>query len=482
MKDEALENTVVTLHSKGRSIRCISKDLYISRGRVRRILQANTTCRDIPTEGVGVKTPGKSKLDSYKEFISDFLSKYSNATGQRVYEHIKSKGYNGGITIVRDYLLSIRGRSTHDPVHMVETSPGQRSAHDWSDYNIAFTGENKKEKTKVTFFSYILSYSRRQYIEVVEDKTRKTLFRALINAFIHMDGIPLEIKSDNQKACVDRWENARPVFNNEYLSFASHYRFRPLTIRPGRPQENLKIERPFYYLETSFLNAREFKDIDDLKDQLKYWLANINDVRIHGTTKKRPIDMHADEHAYLQRIPLQHFDTSCLVHLLVNNESCVYWKGYQYMVDSNYMYDLCPVRITTATLTVYSSKGEHLITHRLAEKGRSERYVGKKLTKKKTHELSIGDIEQRLKDFGPYMEKYIHELKKHRPQLWRGDLRKLLALKINYHPHDIHMAIGRALDYKVFEQASIERFLDNNAKLLHEVKISLNNPKDTGNE
>ncbi len=474
MKDQALENTVVTLHARHRSIRSISKELGISRGRVRRILSTNLLRRNAPGEVVPVKKAGKSKLDPYKEAIGMFLEKHKTATGQRVYEHICQQGYQGGITILRNYLLSIRGRGNKEPIRMVETAPGQRAAHDWSDYNIQFTHENPHEQTRVSFFSYILGYSRRQYIEVVEDKTRKTLLRGLINAFIYMGGVPHEIKSDNQKACVDRWEDGRPVFNKEFLAFASHYRFRPLTIRPGRPQENLKIERPFYYLEKSFLNARNFKDTDDLKKQLHLWLTEVNDVRIHGTTKKRPIDMHAHELAYLQGLPVQHYDTSELVHLLVNNESCVYWKGYQYVVDSQHMYELCPVRITKETLSVYSSRGEHLVTHALAAKDQEHRYVGAKHRPSGVPDLSITEVEKRVESFGPNLPIYIEELKKHRCHSWRRDLRKLLALQINYHPQDIHRAIGRALDYKVFEHAAIERFLSTHADLRYGVQLSLN--------
>jgi transposase len=92
----------------------------------------------------------------------------------------------------------------------------------------------------------------------VEDKTQRTLFRSLVNTFIYFDGVPREIQSDNQKACVDRWELGRPVFNKQMLEFATFYRFRPMAIHPGKPQENLKIERPFFYLEMNFLNARKF--------------------------------------------------------------------------------------------------------------------------------------------------------------------------------------------------------------------------------
>jgi len=143
----------------------------------------------------------------------------------------------------------------------------------------------------VTIFSYVLAYSRRQYMSLVDDKTQGTLFRELISAFIYLDGVPLEIKSDNQKACVDRWEMGKAVFNRKYLEFATHYRFRPLTITPHKPVENLKIERPFYYLEKNFLNSRSFINRDDLRKQLREWLLQVNDQRIHRTTGKKPIDI-----------------------------------------------------------------------------------------------------------------------------------------------------------------------------------------------
>jgi len=357
MKNEQLENTVITLHiQNGWSIRRISRELCISRKRIRRLLASNSVLRDTTgNDAVKPKKKRTSKLDPYKEFINELLDKYSNINGQRIYEHLKQKGFEGEITIVRDYMKSIRQVGSKTPVRMVETDPGQRAAHDWSDYNIPFILSGKTEQ--VTFFSYILGYSRRQYIEVVDDKKQQTLFRELIAAFIYLDGVPREIKSDNQKACVDRWEAGRPVFNSKYLEFATYYRFRPLTITPGRPRENLKIERPFYYLERSFLNGREFRDRDDLKEQLQRWLTDVNDVRIHGRTKKRPIDMYIGEHPFLQILPANHFDTSLVTHKVVNQESCIYWKGYQYVVPEKYMYELCPIRITDDHMVIYSPRG-----------------------------------------------------------------------------------------------------------------------------
>lgn len=473
MKDENLENSVITLHAKGWPIRRISQEMGISRGRVRRWLVSNSVLRDTtPGDEITLKKKRQSKLDPYKGFIAELLEKYSNITGQRVYEHLRQRGFDGKITIVGDYLKSIREVGTKTPIRLVETDPGQRAAHDWSDYNIRFTSQNPGVATQVTFFSYILCYSRRQYIEVVDDKKQQTLFRALINAFIYHDGVPLEIKGDNQKACVDRWEVGQPVFNRKYLEFSTYYRFRPLTIRPGRPSENLKVERPFYYLERSFLNGREFKDMDDLKTQLQQWLTDVNDVRIHATTKKRPIDMYIEEHPYLQVLPMNHFDTSQVTHLVVNQESCVQWKGYQYVVPGKYMYEICPVRITEDHLVVYSPTGEQLVTYPLAEPGRKERYVGVHQKTGKKPDLVMADVISRLEGFGSEMVEYIGQVKRHKPGSWRWHLRSLLAMKVNYRVEDILVAVRRAQQYKVFESGAIERFLMNNSEPRYSIKLS----------
>ena len=471
MKDESLENTIITLHGQGWSIRKLSKELGISRERIRRVVVANQALRTTtPDQAKKVQKKRVSKLDPYKEFICELLEKYSNITGQRVYEHICERDFEGEITIVRDYLNSIRKVAVKTPVRMVETLPGQRAAHDWSDYNITFTLSGKTEQ--VTFFSYILGYSRRQYIEVVDDKKQLTLFRVLINAFIYLDGVPREIKSDNQKACVDHWEAGRPVFNVKYLEFATHYLFRPLTIRPGKPTENLKVERPFYYLERSFLNGREFRDIIDLKEQLQQWLESVNDLRKHGTTKKRPIDMYTQEHPHLQVVPVNHFDTSQVVHLVVNQESCVQWKGYQYVVPQQYMYEVCPVRITDEHLVVYSSGGETLAKHPLAEKNRKERYVGVVQKTSGKPDLVMADVITRLESFSPEMNEYIQQVKRHKPGSWRHHLRSLLAMRVNYRVEDIMVAIRRALKYKVFNSGTIEGFLVNNSEPRYSIKLS----------
>lgn len=46
MKDESLENNVVSLYSRGWAVRRLSRELGITRGRIKRILARNASQRE----------------------------------------------------------------------------------------------------------------------------------------------------------------------------------------------------------------------------------------------------------------------------------------------------------------------------------------------------------------------------------------------------------------------------------------------------
>lgn len=458
MKDELFENSVIYHYGQGWSVRQLAREYRCGRNRILRIVRENEQRR---AHGVKVPVPPKvypSKLDPYKEYIQELLQKFDKITAQRIYEMILEKGYPGKISQVEVYVRSIRKAIPPAIIQCVETLPGQRAAHDWSDYIIEFASSSPRPH-KVTFFSYILAYSRRQYIEVVEDKTQQTLFECLVNAFMYFDGVVREIKSDNQRACVDRWECGQPIFNRHYLSFASHYGFRPLTIRPGRPMENLKVERPFYYLESNFLNGRIFRDKNDLKEQLHNWLSGVNDVRVHRTTRRKPIDMFIDEVPCLLPLPKTHYDTSLIVYRVVNQESCVNYQGYHYFVPGDHLFKSIPLRVTSNQLIIYSYDFKLLAEHPLAVKGDKGRYIGLPRTYTQTQsQPTLSQIKQRLSAMGKVMEAYVEKLVLHKKDP-TFSLSTLLSLKVNYYTEDILKAVDRAMKHGVYDVKTIERFL-----------------------
>ena len=160
---QELEHTLILMHQEGRSIRELSREFHLARNSVRRILRAHAQRRDLGHDVLIPLRAGKraSKLDGFDPEIKKLLDKYPKITGLRIYEELKEAGYPGGISILRERLKKLRAPD-REPVIRFETEPGQQGQMDWSPYTIPFT---RSGKCQVQCFSYILGFSRRQYID-----------------------------------------------------------------------------------------------------------------------------------------------------------------------------------------------------------------------------------------------------------------------------------------------------------------------------
>jgi transposase len=81
---------------------------------------------------------------------------------------------------------------------------------DYSPYDIAFTAEGTR---RVHAFSYILAYSRRQYVRFVETQDFATTIREHIRAFEHLAGLATTCLYDNMKVVVTGYDGEQPIYN-----------------------------------------------------------------------------------------------------------------------------------------------------------------------------------------------------------------------------------------------------------------------------
>ena len=99
---------------------------------------------------------------------------------------------------------------------------------DYSTYDLDFTIEGRR---RVYAFSYVLGYSRRQYLHFVESQDFATTVRQHIRAFEHLGGVAATCLYDNMKVVVSGYDGDEPVYNPRFLAFAAHYGFRPVACR-----------------------------------------------------------------------------------------------------------------------------------------------------------------------------------------------------------------------------------------------------------
>jgi hypothetical protein len=231
---------------------------------------------------------------------------------------------------------------------------------DYAVYHLDFTGEGRR---RVNLFSYLLGYSRRQYLRFVESQDMTTTLREHLRAFEHLGGVAATCLYDNMKVVVTGCEDDVPVYNSRFLAFATHYGFRPVACRPRWGQTKGKVERPFYYVETSFFNDRTFSSLDHLNEMTVWWLAHVANVRQLREAKKTPLQLYAEERPHLISLPAQAYDVYLVVYRTVNIEVLVTYCQNGYSVPWRYIGSMLPVRITEKELIVYGREVEEIARH-----------------------------------------------------------------------------------------------------------------------
>jgi transposase len=454
MNDET-RNEIVRRRQDGASMRRIARDLNVARDTVQSIIRRWEADR----AGQGSPAPATrrpSLVDPFNDAIRQLLERYPEITIQRIVEELRLKGFTGGRSIVRERVLELRPRPTREPVIRFETSAGAQAQMDYSTYDIDFTEEGRR---RVHLFSYVLGYSRRQYLHFVDAQDLPTTLREHIRAFEHLGGVARTCLYDNMKVVVLRHGDEGPLYNPKFLAFATHYGFTPRACRVRRGQTKGKVERPFFYAEQSLLNGRTFRSLEHLNEITAWWLANVADVRIHRETKQRPLDRHAEEHPQLLPLPAVPYHVAAVDYRVVNVEGDVAYRANAYSVPWRYIGQALPVRITETELIIYGPMIDEVARHRLFPRGvtgqRSELPGHRPCAEPRQTEAML---RERFAEFGPNALRFLDGLLASQ-RYGKAQAFKVLALLATYARSDLLAALERAVRFGAYSLNAVERIL-----------------------
>jgi transposase len=453
---EEQRHEIVQLRQSGMSMRAIAKELGISRGAVARALarvQAQRAGRAAPLPR---PRPRKSIIDPFEPILKELLSKYPNLTTERALQELQARGFNGKYTVVRQRIGLLRPRAAAPPVPRFETGPGAQAQMDYGVYDLDFTREGRR---RVYLFSYLLSYSRRQYLHFVASMDLPTTLREHVHAFHHLGGVARVCLYDNFKAVVLRHDADGAFYNPKFLAFATHYGFRPQACRVRRPQTKGKVERQFHFVETSLFNGRTFETLEHLNEVTAQWLQSVADVRTLRDFKESPRQRHAVEQPHLLALPTCDFDTAQVVYRHVNVEGYVTHRLNLYSVPWSHIGQVLPVRITECEVVVYSISLEEIARHALVPSTQT----GVRQTLKSHHPTDDPNqrellLRQRFGELGPMALQFLDGLLAKQIQ-GKLQAQQLLALLAQYQRDDVHQALERAVRFGAFSLAAVRRIL-----------------------
>lgn len=219
---------------------------------------------------------------------------------------IVALGYQGGASQLRAFLHDLKAVAPVEPVVRFETAPGDQMQVDWVEF--------RKGSQPLYAFCATLGYSRASHVEFVTDMKVETLIDCHERSFAAFGGVPRHALFDNMKTVVlerDASGDGVHRYHAGFLDYARHCGFVIKLCRPYRARTKGKVERFNGYLRRSFYVplAAQLKqaglvlDAVTANSHVRPWLAEVANVRVHGTTGVRPIDRLDAERAALQALP-----------------------------------------------------------------------------------------------------------------------------------------------------------------------------------
>ena len=379
-----------------------------------------------------------SKLDAFKGQIVRWLDTHPYST-QQIFQRLGQAGFEGGISIVKDYVHRIRPR--HQEAFLkLDFAPGEAAQIDWGEWGTIGVGSTRR---RLSFFVMVLCYSRRMYVEFTVSQQMEFFLACHENAFAAFAGVPSRLMIDNLKSAVlQRLVGQAPVFNPKYLDFSRHWGFKisPCNVRAG--QEKGRVENGVGYVKKNLLAGLELADFSAMKPAATLWLDTVANVRIHRETHQRPIERFEDERAHLQALNPAGFDLARVCQVRATKQFRVPLDSNRYTVPSRYAGLRLTLKAHGDRVCIYD--GQQLIArharsmdrHQDIEDPDHERQLLAQRKNAREQRLMVNFLA-----LSPRAQAYLEGLETKQVNV-RVHLRKILALA------EIHgrQAVARALD------------------------------------
>lgn len=295
----------------------------------------------------------KSKLDKFKETIISKLE--IGCTSMAIFKFIQKDGYTGSYSLVADFVQKHKEEQIKKATIRFETAPGLQAQVDWKE-NLKMISKHG-ELFEVNIFLMVLGYSRTKFVKLTSDKTQKTLFKCMNEAFKYFGGVPKEIVFDNMATVVDR-ANSRignVKLNTKFVQYSKDIGFNPITCRIYRPQTKGKVESLAKLVDRLQVYNHEFETYEELEKIVKMFMKEINNEISQGTNMK-PIERLEKETKYLLPLPNQEVlnaYTTSPKEYKVSKESMITYKGQKYSVPTYLIGKSVSVKETDEYIHIY---------------------------------------------------------------------------------------------------------------------------------
>jgi transposase len=396
-------------------------------------------------------------LTPHREMIGDWLEKDGLTLTKA---HIKLGRMGVAVTYSTLYRYAREEFGFGGPkvtVRMAETLPGEVAQVDFGQMGLVYDPESGRRR-KLHALVVTLVYSRHQYVYLTHRQDLDALIAGIEEAWEFFGGVARRLVLDNMKVAVVKADRYEPVFNKTFQEYSQHRGFiiDPAPVR--HPEAKGCVENQVKYVRGNFFAGEEFTDRDHAQRAAVTWCRTIAGLRLHGTTRKRPLVVfEQEEQKTLLPVSSERFDVPVFADCTVHRDHHIQFQRAIYSLPTQYIGREVFVRGDSALVRIYYQQ-QLIRTHPKKKPGeRSTIYEDYPQQKSAYAMRDVNYYIRTARDKGEQQGAFMAELLAGDvPWAYLRQAQSLLRLNDKYGSARVEAACARALNFGLMNVKRVE--------------------------
>lgn len=345
-------------------------------------------------------------------------------------------------------------------VRMAETEPGEVAQADFGKMGLVFDPEVGRNRVLYALV-VTLVMSRYQYVYLTHLQNFEALITGIEAAWVVFKGVARRLIIDNMKTAVVKADRYEPVFTRTFKDYSQHRGFIIDSAVVRHPEGKGTVENQIRYVRENFFKGEIFISREHAQREAEIWCRTIAGLRIHGTTRKRPLLVfEQEEQKSLLPLSSERFDVPAFATCIVHRDHHIMFKKGGYSLPTQYIGKEVDVRGDSTLVRIYY-KNQLIRTHEKVAAGkRSTNYDDYPKDKSAYAMRDVEYYKRKAAEGGEKQGEFMAELLNGDvPWAFIRQAQKLLRLNDKYGAARVEVACQRALAFGLMNVSRVERII-----------------------
>ena len=303
MKGWHMYSQIQAMKERGFSIRQVSGYIRVSRNTIKKYWEMKPEEYAETYKAIN----RMSALKAYEPAVKKWLETYPSMTAAQVRDWLlEQHQMDASDRTVRRFVASIRERNgitkkeepRRDYEAVEELPMGYQLQLDFGMKSVRASWSSTY--VKLYFVVFTLSYSKYKW-GYFQDKPFLTsdLVRALYCCFEYYSGMPRQLVYDQDSIIVVSENGGDIIHTQGFAAFLAETKLDVRVCRKSDPESKGSVEASVKFVKGNFMENRYYMGLDIWNQSFEAWLDRTGNGQKHGTTKRKPREMFAEEQEHL---------------------------------------------------------------------------------------------------------------------------------------------------------------------------------------